>query len=185
MNVKLAIERLLDFYNIKTITELAEKLSTTQSIISGWKSRQAFGTLIEKVSQVDENALYYIFDNRNMNNNIENYISEDLIINSIKFRLLKKVQNESLKFQSEIFLLYKSINKIENTTLNNREDLVKIVKAYNLRLITNAFKYVITEKNRNKCLSFMYSLDEVEIDFICKNITTFKNILCSTLNWED
>lgn len=185
MNIELAIERLLDFYNIKTITELAEELSTTQSTISGWKSRQAFGALIEKVLHINENALYYIFDNKNINNNIEKYIPEDLIINSIKFRILEKVQNEFFNFQQEIFLLHKSINEIRNFTLNNREDLVKIVKAYNIRLIIDTFQHAITEKNRNNCISFIYSFDEVEIDFICKNTTNFKNILWSNLNWAN
>ena len=63
MNIEIALERLLNFYNIKTLTQLADKLNTNQSTISGWRSRQAFGTLIEKVLQVDEQALFYIFNN--------------------------------------------------------------------------------------------------------------------------
>lgn len=51
----------MEFYNIKTITELAQIINTTQPTISGWRSRNAVGALVEKVAEHDNKVLEYIF----------------------------------------------------------------------------------------------------------------------------
>ena len=72
LNIEILIQKLIDFYNIKTITELAAILKTTQSTISGWKSREAIGALVEKVNEVNPEALLYLFAKDTQVNHISN-----------------------------------------------------------------------------------------------------------------
>lgn len=61
MNIEILINKLIEYYNVKTITELAIKLDTTQSTISGWRARNAIGALADKVASIDSQALSFIF----------------------------------------------------------------------------------------------------------------------------
>lgn len=73
MNIEILIQKLIKHYNIKTITELAEKLSTTQSTISGWRSRNAIGALVEKVAEENPEILSILFTNDHSQiNNFQN-----------------------------------------------------------------------------------------------------------------
>lgn len=176
MNIEIALERLLNFYNIKTLTQLADKLNTNQSTISGWRSRQAFGTLIEKVLQVDEQALFYIFNNE-LKNDSNIKISDEVIINSIEFRIINKIRNEHSNFQEEIILLYQCFKENIEQTFKTRDDLVDLIKKYNIRIFGDKSQYMITEKHRNNVLSLLYSFDDIEINYICNNFQIFINIL--------
>ena len=81
-------KKLSNYYEVTTLTELANKLKTTQSTISGWKSRNAIGSIIEKVLEIDENALYFVFK---VDSKIETTVSEELLFNSIKFRISSRI----------------------------------------------------------------------------------------------
>jgi len=72
LNIEILIDKLIDYYNINTITELAEKLNTSQSTISGWKARNAIGAMTEKVAKNDEKALEAIFTKSTQTNNFQN-----------------------------------------------------------------------------------------------------------------
>jgi len=72
LNIEILIKKLTDFYEIKTITELAEKLGTNQSTISGWRSREALGALVEKINSVNPDLLPYLFEENTNNQKIEN-----------------------------------------------------------------------------------------------------------------
>ncbi|WP_151944040.1 hypothetical protein [Aliarcobacter butzleri] len=67
MNIEILIGKLLNYYQIKTLNDLAIKLDTTQSTISGWKARNAIGALTDTVANKDPEALEYIFSRNNMN----------------------------------------------------------------------------------------------------------------------
>ncbi|WP_066356353.1 helix-turn-helix domain-containing protein [Aliarcobacter skirrowii] len=66
-------DKLLAFYKVKSVTDLADKLNVTRSTVSGWKSRQAIGAILEYLFNNDLKALHYIFSNNstiiNQNNN--------------------------------------------------------------------------------------------------------------------
>ncbi|WP_148624266.1 hypothetical protein [Aliarcobacter cryaerophilus] len=70
MNIELLIVKLINYYKIKTLNELAIKLDTTQSTISGWKARNAIGALTDTVANKDPEALEYIFANSSKSQNI-------------------------------------------------------------------------------------------------------------------
>ena len=47
MNFESFFDKLLSFYKVKTVTDLADKLNVTRSTVQGWKNRQAIGTVLE------------------------------------------------------------------------------------------------------------------------------------------
>jgi hypothetical protein len=53
----------LEYFNCKKMSELAKKLGTNQSSLSGLKSRNAVGNLIQKIYTTDPDALSFIFSN--------------------------------------------------------------------------------------------------------------------------
>ena len=62
-------QKLLDFYKVKTTTELAERLNVTRSTVSGWKNRQATGAILEFLFKNHFKALEYILSNKKDCNN--------------------------------------------------------------------------------------------------------------------
>ena len=72
MNIEILINNLIEYYHVKSITELAEKLNTSQSTISGWRARNAIGALTSTVASVDEEALSNIFASKTQTNNLQN-----------------------------------------------------------------------------------------------------------------
>ena len=70
MNIEILINKLLNYYQLKTLNELAIKLDTTQSTISGWKARNAIGALTDTVANKDPEALEYIFSNNSKSQHI-------------------------------------------------------------------------------------------------------------------
>ena len=70
MNIEILINKLLNYYQLKTLNELAIKLDTTQSTISGWKARNAIGALTDTVANKDPEALEYIFTNNSKSQHI-------------------------------------------------------------------------------------------------------------------
>ncbi len=61
MNAESLLNNIMNYYNLKNMSELATKLEISQSVISNWKSRNAIGAIVEKISSVDQEALSYIF----------------------------------------------------------------------------------------------------------------------------
>lgn len=60
--------KILNFYEVKSVTDLAEKLNVTRSTVSGWKNRQASGAILEYLFNNDLKALHFIFGNEKINN---------------------------------------------------------------------------------------------------------------------
>jgi len=61
MDFEQALSSLMLHYGLHTQTELANKLGTTQSTISGWRARNSIGALVAKVADVDQRALPHLF----------------------------------------------------------------------------------------------------------------------------
>ncbi|MFW3441027.1 hypothetical protein ACN9J6_05745 [Aliarcobacter butzleri] len=72
MNIEILIMKLLSYYQIKTLNDLAIKLDTTQSTISGWKARNAIGALTDTVANKDPEALEFIFSSNSNVYNLQN-----------------------------------------------------------------------------------------------------------------
>ena len=102
MNFESFFDKILIFYKVKTVTDLAERLNVTRSTVSGWKNRQATGAILEFLFNNDLKALHYIFSSEaNINNfqNSNNKVSDSsaLIDNSInKSNSNKKEENTNI-----------------------------------------------------------------------------------------
>lgn len=168
MNAETLIKRLSNYYEVTTLTELANKLKTTQSTISGWKSRNAIGSIIDKVLEIDENALYFVFK---VDSKIETTVSEELLFNSIKFRISSRINEDFHNFQNELILFSEILSKI--VSVYTREDLIQKIKSFNLHLC----KKVFLEKHKNNLLSLVYNFDILETQFIINNMNKFRDLI--------
>lgn len=168
MNAETLIKKLSNYYEVTTLTELANKLKTTQSTISGWKSRNAIGSIIEKVLEIDENALYFVFK---VDSKIETTVSEELLFNSIKFRISSRINEDFHNFQNELILFGEILSKI--VSVYTREDLIQKIKSFNSHLC----KKVFLEKHKNNLLSLVYNFDILETQFIINNMNKFRDLI--------
>ncbi len=168
MNAETLIKKLSNYYEVTTLTELANKLKTTQSTISGWKSRNAIGSIIEKVLEIDENALYFVFK---VDSKIETTVSEELLFNSIKFRISSRINEDFHNFQNELILFSEILSKI--VSVYTREDLIQKIKSFNSHLC----KKVFLEKHKNNLLSLVYNFDILETQFIINNMNKFRDLI--------
>ncbi|WP_320035761.1 hypothetical protein [Halarcobacter sp.] len=179
MNAGKLIEKLILYFNVKNTTELATVLNTQQSTISGWKSRNAIGTLLEKLATIDENALYFLFkESEEPSHNI--YIEDELISNSIRYRIVEKSKKSISNYQAELILMYRAFQS-ETVDLKNidRNSLIQAIRNYRIELLKDKVQHGIIERNRTNAIIFIEELFDIEIDFISKRYQYFLSML-----WE-
>lgn len=109
MNIEILIMKLLSYYQIKTLNDLAIKLDTTQSTISGWKARNAIGALTDTVANKDPEALEFIFTNNSKSQHIGN-ITNSNIANDVQNQNYGTNQNFT-DTDEATFSLYKEAYK--------------------------------------------------------------------------
>ena len=71
MLTKEAFNALLKTYNVKTITDLAEKLNLNRSTVAGWKNRETYAPILEHLLLNDSETLKSILG-FNQTNNLQN-----------------------------------------------------------------------------------------------------------------
>lgn len=126
-------DKLLVFYKVKSVTDLADKLNVTRSTVSGWKSRQAVGAILEYLFNNDLKALHYIFGNDYINNfeNSTNVVAQDFSNNNNS----KHTQNIGNKSNTDenilklIDLMYSSAQK-NNKVDELKTDLATLLSKY-------------------------------------------------------
>ncbi len=63
MNAEQILNKIMSELEVASYSALAEKLNTTQSSVSGWKSRNAIGTIIEKLIEIErQDIIGKLFD---------------------------------------------------------------------------------------------------------------------------
>ena len=126
-------DKILNFYEVKSVTDLAEKLNVTRSTVSGWKNRKASGAILEYLFNNDLKALNYIFGNENVNNfqNSTNVIGQDFSNNSnsqhtqnIGNKLI--IDENILKLLDTLYSFAKTNNKIDEL----KTDLSSLLPKY-------------------------------------------------------
>lgn len=138
MNIEILIGKLLNYYQIKTLNDLAIKLDTTQSTISGWRARNAIGALTDTVANKAPEALEYIFSSEA---NINNF------------------QNSNNKVSGSSALIDNSINK-SNTNSNNKKENTNIPQSITIELSS------LFERLKNKDEKFVKNITYKIEDFI-------------------
>ncbi len=118
MNIETLIMKLLNYYQIKTLNDLAIKLDTTQSTISGWKARNAIGALTDTVANKDPEALEFIFSS-NSNIQMNNGVSGGQIAQTAKGNLITNnqiiddIDNSTLSLFKEAYYKAKESDDIK------------------------------------------------------------------------
>lgn len=136
MNIEILIGKLLNYYQIKTLNDLAIKLDTTQSTISGWRARNAIGALTDTVANKAPEALEYIFSSEA---NINNF------------------QNSNNKVSGSSALIDNSINKSNS---NNKKENTNIPQSITIELSS------LFERLENKDEKFVKNITYKIEDFI-------------------
>lgn len=54
-------DKLLVIHNAKSLTELADKLKVERTTLSGWKSREALGTMLEHLNNTNPDLIKKIY----------------------------------------------------------------------------------------------------------------------------
>ncbi|WNL27692.1 hypothetical protein QUR76_08455 [Arcobacter cryaerophilus gv. pseudocryaerophilus] len=121
MNIEILIGKLLKYYQIKTLNDLAIKLDTTQSTISGWKARNAIGALTDTVANKAPEALEYIFSPETNVNNFNN--SKNALAQAFGGQ---NTNNYNENIQSDNIEIDKNILKLVDTLYNFAKDNNKI-----------------------------------------------------------
>lgn len=124
MNIEILISRLIEYYNVQTITQLAQKLDTTQSTISGWRARNAIGALTDKVASVDPQALSSIFTSSSSNQIIQNNNGNNALNNFGEQSNSDKIK----EFDEDVKDILKKAAACINQ--NNKESFIKHIKSW-------------------------------------------------------
>ncbi|MFW2567867.1 hypothetical protein [Aliarcobacter butzleri] len=118
MNFESFFDKLLSFYKVKTVTDLADKLNVTRSTVQGWKNRQAVGTVLEFLFINEPSALIYIF-NSNSNIQMNNGVSGGQIAQTVKGNLITNnqiiddIDNSTLSLFKEAYYKAKESDDIK------------------------------------------------------------------------
>jgi len=121
VNIEILIGKLLKYYQIKTLNDLAIKLDTTQSTISGWKARNAIGALTDTVANKAPEALEYIFSPETNVNNFNN--SKNALAQAFGGQ---NTNNYNENIQSDNIEIDKNILKLVDTLYSFAKDNNKI-----------------------------------------------------------
>ena len=136
MNFESFFDKILIFYKVKTVTDLADKLNVTRSTVSGWKNRQATGAILEFLFNNDLNALHYIF-------------SSDTSINNF--------QNSNNKVSGNSALIDNSNNK-SNTSNNRKEENINIPHSIVIEL--NSLFERLEDKDEKFIKNITYKIED-------------------------
>jgi len=133
VNAEEVINKLMDFYKVYSISELAVKLNTKQPIVSGWKARDSVNAIKKKCRELgvyDE-----IFGDINTNNfqNSNNIIAQDFSSNSsashsqtINTNTKYDIDENILKLVDTLYNFAKKSNKVDELV----QDLSKLIPKY-------------------------------------------------------
>jgi len=128
------IEKLLNYYNLTSLQELAEKLNIKQSSLSSWKSRNSINAIKNKCREL---GIYNeIFGDLNSNTiiNIASEVNQaakeinELNIDEITLFLFKEAYQKAKDSDNikglRIYLMdFQEFQKVEKLTINEIKDL--------------------------------------------------------------
>ncbi|MDQ1267725.1 MAG: hypothetical protein QG567_1496 [Campylobacterota bacterium] len=120
------IIRLISHFGLKNMSELAEKLNVSQSVMSNWKSRNAIGAICEKVLEINPKALSSILEDVNTNiQHVRTNNGNNALNNFDKQSISGNVSKE---FDEDIQDILKKAQACINES--NKESFIKHVKSW-------------------------------------------------------
>lgn len=121
MNFESLFDKILIFYNVKTVTDLADKLKVTRSTVSGWKNRQATGAILEFLFNNDLKALQYIF------NSDKNTQTIGIVTNSNINKLKDSKENQTALLANDLSKYFIALESVATAT-NKEDELIDDIK---------------------------------------------------------
>ncbi len=119
------IEKLLNYYNLTSLQELAEKLNIKQSSLSSWKSRNSINAIRNKCREL---GIYNdIFGDLNSNIQINNSVSGGQIAQTVKGDLntnnqtIDDIDNSTLSLFKEAYYKAKESDDIKGFRIHLME----------------------------------------------------------------
>lgn len=90
MEFDVFLQKVLNFYEVKTITDLAVKLNLNRATVSGWKNRKTYAPILEYLFLNDLEALKCVLDNNKvaitkaLGNTVQNISINDILLQKTK-----------------------------------------------------------------------------------------------------
>ena len=179
-NADFYIEKLLNHYNVSTISELAQILDTKQTSISSWRTRNAINAIKKKCREL---GIYNeIFGDTSVakSQNMDENIQEIENISNIYNLSAQNINSKLFLFprRALVYLYYLIINE----SINNSVDYFSwMEKKEKTNSIINFISDFVMENNRLSLSSYRVETDKYldcfitieELDYIFKNKTTF------------
>jgi hypothetical protein len=109
------INNLILYYSLANMKELAEKINVSQSVVSSWKIRNSVGALINKIAEIDIDALSFILSSNETKDTVLSEINNAIFINE---KLLEKSRIEAEKYGFSLtnYIEHLIVQDIKNTS---------------------------------------------------------------------
>ena len=188
-NIDEIINKLYRFYNVSTISDLADKLNMSQPAVSNWSKRNSITAIQKKCRELNiydeifaesENLILELAKSITSDKETEERIQQILM----KFKISSDAANESKepsktqklieilvdftlnkpKFSQTLTLLSKVLNDIDTADLsvaNAKGKLKKAVEDYVIKL-KDQFDYMATENLKRELVELIEKLEDSE-----------------------
>lgn len=124
MDINIAIQKMMDYYNALTMKELAEKIGISQQAISKWKNSNSFTAIKKKCRELGiYNEIFGDLNPININQNIDNKGNNT----GLNFGSMNINQDKDL-FDEEILTILRSIYPIIENNQIKKDSFVKNLK---------------------------------------------------------
>ncbi|MCK5110406.1 MAG: helix-turn-helix domain-containing protein [Arcobacteraceae bacterium] len=124
MNINDIFDRLFEFYNINSISELSQKIGISQPAISKWKTRNSISAAKKKCREL---GIYNdIFGD--INTQSINTITGGQVAQNVAGNMANNNDTDKLNFDEDILSTLKTVSTIINQ--DNKESFKKHIKSW-------------------------------------------------------
>ena len=125
------IEKLLNYYNLTSLQELAEKLNIKQSSLSSWKSRNSINAIRNKCRELGiYNDIFGDLNTQNIQNQIIDTQNGINSFNNFAESNKQKIISKDILQDEEVIKVIKSITPIIEDDKIKKDDFIKYLKKW-------------------------------------------------------
>lgn len=179
------LSKAMQIMEIDTLAHLADTLSVTQSSISGWKSREAIGTFLQKLIESGYSwVIPHLFNQGEVavssrkeelelikSASSDFYVDLSILIQKIRSHLTGGLINN----ESELIFLFLVVKKSEKSS--SWSELLKCAEGYKL-IHANSLDKLILPPNKRHVVTF---IREYLSDYECRFMTLHKELFQSVI----
>ncbi|MCT7533876.1 helix-turn-helix domain containing protein [Aliarcobacter cryaerophilus] len=125
------IEKLLNYYNLTSLQELAEKLNIKQSSLSSWKSRNSINAIRNKCRELGiYNDIFGDLNTQNIQNQTIDTQNGINSFNNFAESNKQKIISKDILQDEEVIKVIKSITPIIEDDKIKKDDFIKYLKKW-------------------------------------------------------